>query len=103
MDISENTAADLQDDTKAPIIIEEYKKQVTKRKEDGGYLNVLSGYPRSVFQDFESYLRTEIDLVEGDIRLVLDKYNSSFFTYKLEPGFYIFKDHSEAIFSILQH
>ena len=41
--------------------------------EDGGHMNILSGYPRSVFQDFESYLRTVIDLVEDDIRLVLEK------------------------------
>ena len=37
------------------------------------YLSGLSKYPGSVFQDFERYLRTEIDLVEDDIRLVLDK------------------------------
>ena len=43
-------------------------------------MSILSGYPSSVFQDFESYLRTEIDLVGDDIRLVLDKYNSSFNT-----------------------
>ena len=71
--------------------------------EDVGYMNILSGYPRSVFQDFESYLRTEIDLVEDDIRLVLDKYNSSFVTYELDPGIYNFKDVSETLFNILQH
>ena len=36
LDISDITAADLQDDIIAPNIIEEYKKQVTKRMEDGG-------------------------------------------------------------------
>ena len=70
--------------------------------EDGGYMNILSGYPRSVFQDFESYLRTEIDLVEDDIRLVLDKFNSRFFTYELEPSIYTYKDISQALFNILQ-
>ena len=103
LDISDITDADIQDDIIAPIIIEEYEKQVTKRMEDGGYMNILSGYPRSIFQDFESYLRTEIDLVEDDIRLVLDKYKSSFITYELQPGIYTFKDLSEALFSILQH
>ena len=29
---------------------------------------ILAGYNSSVFQDFESYLRTEVDLVENDIR-----------------------------------
>ena len=51
--------------------------------EDGGYMNILSGCRNSIFQDFESYLRTEVDLVEDDIRLVSDKYNSSFNTYEI--------------------
>ena len=102
LDISDITAADLQDDIIAPIIIEEYKKQVTKRMEDGGFMKILAGYVISVFQDFESYLRTEVDLVQDDVKLVLDEYNSSFITYDLDPGFYTFKDISEALFNILQ-
>ena len=70
--------------------------------EDGGFMNILSGYYRSVFQDFESYLRTENDLVEDDIKLVLDKYNSSFITYELTPGIYTYKDPSKALFNFLQ-
>ena len=56
----------------------------------------------SVFQDSERYLRTEIDLVEDDIRLVLDKNNSSFFTYELLPGIYAFKGLSEFLLRFLQ-
>ena len=56
-------------------MIEEYKKQLTERMENGGYLFVLNFYVNTVFQDFEIYLRTEIDLVEDDIRLVLEEYN----------------------------
>ena len=41
-------------------------------------------------------------MVEDDIKLVLDEYNSSFITYELDPGIYTFKDISEALFSILQ-
>ena len=96
------TAADLQDDIIAPIISEEYKKQVTKRMNDDGYMNIIAGYTSSVFQDFESFLRTQIDLVEDDIKLVLDEYNSSFITCELDPGIYTFKDISEALFNILQ-
>ena len=96
------TAADLQDEIIAPIIIEEYKKQVTKRMKNGQYMNIVAGYVSSVFQDFESYLRTEVDLIEDVIRLVLDEYNSSFNTYELQPGIYTFKDISEALFNILQ-
>ena len=71
---------------------------------DEQYMNVLAIYTSylSIFQDFESFLRTQIDLIEDDIKLVLDEYNSSFITYELEPGIYTFKDISEALFNILQ-
>ena len=69
---------------------------------NGQYMNIVAGYVSSVFQDFESYLRTEVDLIEDDFKLVLDEYNSSFITYELQPGIYTFKDISEALFNILQ-
>ena len=102
MDIEDITTADLQDDIIGPIIIEEYNEQVTKRMNDEQYMNILAIYTSSVFQDFESFLRTQIDLVEDDIKLVLDEYNSNFITYELEPGIYTFKDISEALFNIIQ-
>ena len=40
------------------------------------YKNCVAGYVSSVFHDFESYLRTEVDLIEDDIELVLDEYKS---------------------------
>ena len=101
-DIEDITAEDLQDDIIGPIIIEEYEEQVTKRMNDEQYMNILAIYTSSVFQDFESFLRTQIDLVEDDIKLVLDEYNSSFITYELDPGIYTSKDISEALFNILQ-
>ena len=60
LDIEDITAEDLQDDIIGPIIIEEYKEQVTKRMNDKQYMNILAIYTRSVFQDFESFLRTQI-------------------------------------------
>ena len=102
LDIEDITAEDLQDDIIGPIIIEEYKKQVTKRMNDEQYMNILARYTSSVFQDFESFLRPQIDLVEDDVKLVLDENNSSFITYELEPGIYTFKDISEALLNILQ-
>ena len=88
LDISGVTTTDLQDDLKSPNIIDDYREQVTKRMEDGAYMNILSLYRRPVFQEFGSFLRREIDLVEDDIRLVLDKYVSCFITYELQPGIY---------------
>ena len=63
LDISDITVADLQDEIKTLDIIEEYREQVTKRMKDVGYMNIVAGFIRSIFQDFESYLRTEVDLV----------------------------------------
>ena len=102
LDIGDITATDLQDDIIGPIIIEEYREQVTKRMKDDQYMKILAICSSSVFQDFESFLRTQIDLVQDDIKLVLDEYNSSFITYELNPGIYTFKDISEALFNILQ-
>ena len=102
LDIEYITAADLQDDIIGPIIIEEYREKVTKRMKDEQYMNILAIYTSSVFQDFESFLRTQIDLVEDDIKMVLDENNSSFITYELEPGIYSYKEISEALFHILQ-
>ena len=102
LDISDITATDLQDDIIYPIIIKENKKQVTKRMKDEQYMNILAFYTRSVFQDFESFLRTQFDLVEDDVKMVLDEYNSSFITYELDPGIYSYRDNSEALFCILQ-
>ena len=101
LDISDITAAILQDDILGPVIIEEYREQFTKTMEDVGYMNILGFFVNSVSQDFESYLRTEVDLVEDDIKLVLDENNSSFITYELQPGFYTFKEIAEALLEIL--
>ena len=100
--IEDITAEDLQDEIIGPIIIEEYNEQVTKRMNDEQYMNILAIYTRSVFQDFESFLRTQIDLVEDDIKMVLDEYNSNFITYELAPGIYSYRDLSEALYYILQ-
>ena len=69
---------------------------------DIGYISILSIYASSMIQDFEKFPRTAVDLVEDDIRLVLNEYNSSFVTYELEPGIYTFKANSETLFNILQ-
>ena len=69
---------------------------------DDKYMLISSNFTSSVFQDFESFLRTEYDLVEDDIRLVLDEYNPSFNTCELEPDSQTFEDLSEALFKILQ-
>ena len=102
MEITDITATDLQDDTMGPIIIDEHRKQVTKRMKEEKYMDILAFYFMSVFQDFEKFLRTEIDSVEDDFKLILDEENSSFVTYELQPGSYTFAGLSEAVFNILQ-
>ena len=100
--ISDITATDLQGETIGPIIITENREQVTERLKDDKYMLIIAMYVDSVFQDFESFLRTQVDLVEDDFRLVLDQYNFSFDTYELEPGIYTFQNFSKALFNMLQ-
>ena len=73
LNISDITATDLQDGIIAPIIIKEYREQVLKKMKDDKCMLISAGYTSSIFQHFESYLRTEFDLGEDDIRLVLDE------------------------------
>ena len=60
-------------------------------------MNFLTVYIDSVFQDFESFLRTEVDLVEDNIKLFLYEHNSKFITCEITPCFYTFKDLSEVV------
>ena len=80
METTDITATDLQDEILGPIIIEECRERVSKRMKNDAYMKILAGFTRSITKDFESYLRTEVDLVEDDIRIVLDEYNSSSIT-----------------------
>ena len=56
LDISDITATDLQDEMLAPILIKEYREQMSRKMKDVGYVNILQGYTKSIFQDLESYL-----------------------------------------------
>ena len=58
---------------------------------------LLLGYARSLFRDFESYLRLVIGLDEEDNQLILEEYNSHFITYELTPGIYAIQNISDAI------
>ena len=102
MDLADIIATDLQNEIIGPNILKEYGEQGTKRMKDDKYMKILGFYVMSIIQDFENYLRKEIDLVEDDIKLVLDEHNSNFITYELERGIYTFKDLSEALLRFLQ-
>ena len=65
-------------------------------------MDLLPRYTRYTNQNFERYLRKEVDWLGDDIRLVLDEYNSSFITYEISGRIYTFKDLSEVLFMILQ-
>ena len=77
-----------------------YQKECRMKKDK--YPDILAGYARSIFKDIESHLRTDVHLVEDDIRLVLDEHNSSFTTYQILAGIYTSKDLSEVLLRILQ-
>ena len=102
MEITDIKATDLQDEILGPIMIKEYREQVTKRLKDDKSMLILAMYIDSILQNFKIFLRTEIHLTEDDIRLVLDDNNSSFNTYESKHGNYFSKDLSDALFNIFQ-
>ena len=63
----------------------------------------LKGYARSLFRDFESYLRIVVGLEEDFIRLILKQYNEKFITYELDPGNYTIEDHKKAVYPLGDH
>ena len=61
------------------------------------------GYARSLFRDFESYLRFVVRLDGDDFQLILKQYTSNFVTYELSPGVYAIKDISKAVYPMADH
>ena len=92
LEVTDITAIDLQDETIGPNILEEYRKYVTKGMKNDECMRILTMYKISIFQDFESFLRTEVDLLHHDVKLVSDEYISSFITYEITSGFKSYKD-----------
>ena len=68
--------------------LEAYKELRSETSSTYGYFVSKTGYARSLFRDFESYLRIVVGLDEDDIKLILKQYNSNFVTYGLLPGIY---------------
>ena len=103
LDISHITNEHLDDEVLGPRIIDEFIKLSTEKRNTDGYMILLLGYARSLFRDFESYLRIIGDLAEEDIQLLLKEYNSHFITYELTPGIYSVQDISDTIHTFSGH
>ena len=93
----------LDDEVLGQRIIDEYIKLSRERMNTDGYMLLLLDYGRSLFRDFESYLRIVVGLDEEDIQLILKEYNSHFITYELTPGIYTIQDISDAIQTFSGH
>ena len=93
----------LNDEILAPRIIDEFIKLSNEQKNTDGYMILLLGYSRSLFRDFESYLRFVVGLDEEDIQLILKEYNSQFITYELTPGIFSIQDISDTIHTFSGH
>ena len=103
LNISHITNELLDDEVLGPRIIDEYIKISTEKKNNDGYMIILLGYSRSLFRDFESYLRIVIGSDEEDIQLILKQYNSHFVTYEITPGIYTIQDISDTVHTFSGH
>ena len=103
LNIPHITNEHLDDEIIGPRIIDEFNKPSTEKKNSDGYMMLLLGYARSLFRDFESYLRIVVDLAGEDIQLILKEYNSRFITYELTPGIYSIQDVSDTIHNFSGH
>ena len=103
LNISHITNEHLDDEVLGQRIIDEYIKLSRERMNTDGYMLLLLDYSRSLFRDFESYLRILVGLDEKDIQLILKEYNSHFITYELTPGIYTIQDISDAIQTFSGH
>ena len=103
LNISHITDKHLDDEVLGRRIIDEYIKLSRERMNTDGYMLLLLDYGRSLFRDFESYLRIVVGLDEEDIQLILKEYNSHFITYELTPGIYTIQDTSDAIQTFSGH
>ena len=71
LDISHITDDHLKDENLGPRIINEFIILSNEKKNKDGYMILFLGYARSLFRDFESYLRIVVGLPEEDIQLIL--------------------------------
>ena len=71
LNISNITNEHLNDEIIGPRIIDAFIKLSNEKKNKNGYMILLLGYARSLFRDFESYLRVVVGLDEEDIQLIL--------------------------------
>ena len=103
LNISHITNEYLDDEVLEPRIVDEFLKQSHEKQNSDGYMILLLGYSRSLFRDFESYLRIVVGLDEEDIPLFLKQYNSHFITYEITPGIYAIQDISDTIHTFSGH
>ena len=87
----------LQDDEIGPSNIDDFLKLSHEKKNSDGSMIILLGYSRSLFRNFEKYLRVVVGLDEEYIQLILKDYNSHFITYELTPGIETIQDISDTI------
>ena len=64
---------------------------------------LVLGYARSSFRDSESHLTSVVGLDEDDVQLMLNQKNLNFITNEISSGMYLYKDTSEAVYTMEKH
>ena len=103
LNISHISQEHLEDEIIARRIFDDFTKLSHEKRNSDGYMILLLHYSRSLFRDFESYLRIVVGLDEEAIQLLLKQYNSHFITYELTPGICTIQDISDAVHTFSGH
>ena len=93
--ILEFTDIDLLEGSLRPNFIEEERRELSEEVAEAGCIKLLAEVTHFKNQNYESYLRSEIDFVEVDIKWVLKEKNSNSIAYEIPSGIYSFKNLSE--------
>ena len=80
------TTFHLQHEKIDPRSFQAYKNLRLENSNTDGYIILNMGYGRSLFQNFESYLRIVVDLDEADIQKIFKENNSVFVKSEIPPG-----------------
>ena len=84
--ISDIAPQDRLDKTIRHLPLKHMEKYIWKKNYVGSFISLLARYESSIYQEFEKFPKTEVDLLEDDISLELDEFKSNSINNETPPG-----------------